>query len=115
MCRAVVSPLQADDGSTYEQVLLQGDVATLHTLRRLGVPWQPTREAFTRLLQQGSCSAPAVAWMLAEGCPMDWVAAEAAAKERLASHPRLAEWLRTKRPQSLWARLKVRAACFNSL
>jgi hypothetical protein len=98
---------QADGSQAIGWALQHGDLAALRALRRLGVPWQPTAETFGSMLQQDTCTVPALAWLLAVGCPVDWRAAQAAAEERRASHPVLADWLSGHR-DVLRARIRVR-------
>jgi hypothetical protein len=62
--------MQANGGPVYEAALCNGHLATLCTLRRVGVPWQPAAEDVTRLV--ASCSVPSLACLLAEGCLVKW-------------------------------------------
>ncbi|PNH06860.1 Ankyrin repeat domain-containing protein [Tetrabaena socialis] len=82
-----------DDGKPYRRALANADLAVLRCLRRLGCPWGPAGVTFTygiaaccRRLVGSSNPARrkqlllAVRWLVAQGCPVDWAAAEREAK-----------------------------------
>ncbi|PNH05310.1 Ankyrin repeat domain-containing protein [Tetrabaena socialis] len=75
-----------EDGTPYEHVLLNGDLAMLRYLRQLGCPWGPDGRVFTFAVQRGGdgiilsqAALPTLAWLLEQGCPVTWRKAEAAA------------------------------------
>ncbi|PNH00005.1 hypothetical protein TSOC_014194, partial [Tetrabaena socialis] len=76
-----------DDGEPLAQAAAQGSVSMLRCLRRLGCPWRPDGGTMTRAVAacrgqdsaavQDSCRG--LRWLLDQGCPVDWTAAESAA------------------------------------
>ncbi|KAG2495497.1 hypothetical protein HYH03_006441 [Edaphochlamys debaryana] len=69
-------------GEAYVRAAHNGDLLTLGTLRRLGSPWSPAGDTFTRAILSRGRAAPlsALRWLRDRGCPVSWAnAAEAAA------------------------------------
>ncbi|KXZ47934.1 hypothetical protein GPECTOR_31g296 [Gonium pectorale] len=66
-------------GEPYVAAARNGDLQTLACLRRLGCPWGPAQDAFTRCVFQeggeGGCALPVLAYLLEAGCPVEWGAA----------------------------------------
>ncbi|KXZ56902.1 hypothetical protein GPECTOR_1g813 [Gonium pectorale] len=92
-------------GGAFVAAGFNSDFATLRCLRRIGVPWGACGLAFTEAVYsemrcQG-CSRQVLDWMLAEGCPVDWERALAAAGQRRAGQgaaaSAMAEWLAVQR------------------
>ncbi|GFR41345.1 hypothetical protein Agub_g1959 [Astrephomene gubernaculifera] len=68
----------------YAMAANHGDLATMQCLRRLGWPWDPAGATFTACVRQEQCPPPVLAWLVAEGCPVDWEAAVATVAKRMA-------------------------------
>ncbi|PNH04065.1 hypothetical protein TSOC_009814, partial [Tetrabaena socialis] len=73
-----------DDGQPYVWAAIDGNLAILPCLRRLGCPWSLDGSTFTSLLQHlddvpEDVMELALSWLLDQGCPVDWDQAEAAA------------------------------------
>ncbi len=65
------------------------DLATLSCLRRLGCPWGPDGAPGARTFTEAVkfAALEVLSWLHAEGCPVDWQQARAAAQWRM-------EWTR---------------------
>ncbi|PNH11604.1 Ankyrin repeat domain-containing protein [Tetrabaena socialis] len=95
-----------DDGAPYRQALGNGDLAMLRCLRRLGCPWGPVGCTFTHAVTSAmgarGSSVPVhleqLTWLVAQGCPVDWAAAEQEAEQRRAGE--VLARVRQLRPQS---------------
>ncbi len=88
------SLLQADD-SPYLEAAENSDLATLSCLGRLGCPRDPDGATFTKVIERGPDERPKVellCWLHAEGCPVDWQQARAAAQRAAARRAR--DWPR---------------------
>ncbi|PNH01918.1 Ankyrin repeat domain-containing protein, partial [Tetrabaena socialis] len=96
------------DGQPYRRALENADLATLRCLRRLGCPWSPVGKTFTAAIR--ACIVPAhrkqlllaLTWLVEQGCPVEWVAAERAAKKEGSGE--VLACVRQLRPPSAWAR-----------
>ncbi|GFR46540.1 hypothetical protein Agub_g8131 [Astrephomene gubernaculifera] len=64
---------------TYATAGGHGDMAMLRCLRRLGCPWGPYGKTFAVCLSRWS-PLPVLAWLLEEGCPVNWDAVLAEAR-----------------------------------
>ncbi|PNH09392.1 Ankyrin repeat domain-containing protein [Tetrabaena socialis] len=100
-----------DDGEPYRRALPNSDLATLRCLRRLGCLWGPVGRTFTCAVRlscgqrSNSTSAfgrrqalLALPWLVAQGCPVCWVAAEREAAEWGDSE--VLAWVRERRPKA---------------
>ncbi|KAG2488254.1 hypothetical protein HYH03_013244 [Edaphochlamys debaryana] len=86
----------AEAGVPYAVAAAQGDEATLHTLRRLGVPLGGPL-AFTQAVEEGA-GLPPLAWLMGAGCEVDWEEARRAARARQRGNGRVvAAWLSEQR------------------
>ena len=80
------NPRSQDNGRLYRVAAVNGDLAMLRALRRLGCPWGSRGEAFTRAAGE-CCPVAVLTWLLEAGCPVDWDAAEAAVgRSRFQAH-----------------------------
>ncbi|GLC36759.1 hypothetical protein PLESTB_000786000 [Pleodorina starrii] len=79
-------------GEPYLLAALNGDLATLRCLRRLGCPWGPSDGAVfsqavhltTGASRQHVCAPfEVLSWLQAEGCPVDWQEARRRAQRRV--------------------------------
>ncbi|PNH11788.1 Ankyrin repeat domain-containing protein [Tetrabaena socialis] len=87
----------------YVRAAGNGDLATLRCLRRLGCPWNPTCETVARAVRAADgrhcCAVPALAWLLEQGCAVDWVAAVVAARSWVQEDAsEVKRWLATQQP-----------------
>ncbi|PNH04225.1 Ankyrin repeat domain-containing protein, partial [Tetrabaena socialis] len=97
--------LMGDDGEPYVRAARPGDLAIPRCLRRLGCPWGPKGSTFTRAVALltndayhfGEHAQRMLSWLLDQGCPVDWNAAEAAAKD--GDDEGLMGWLQAQRKQ----------------
>ncbi|PNH04222.1 Ankyrin repeat domain-containing protein [Tetrabaena socialis] len=106
-----------DEESVYQHVedpyavaARRGDLARLRCLRRLGCPWGRDGSTMTCAIHSGRVGGspkwivgcdevtvqPVLLWLLGEGCPVDWDAAESAAA-RKSDDRTLLVWLREQR------------------
>ncbi|GFR44820.1 hypothetical protein Agub_g6158 [Astrephomene gubernaculifera] len=76
------------DGKAYDKAAANGDYAMLRCLRRLGCPWGTAspHTTFSSCVLSG-CPLQVLGWLAAEGCPVDWGAAVAAAEWRVRDSP----------------------------
>ncbi|PNH11677.1 hypothetical protein TSOC_001471 [Tetrabaena socialis] len=102
-----------DDGEPYRRALWNGDLPMLRYLRRLGCPWGRVGRTFTFAIEAcNACcgSAPvrrtqqllALAWLVEQGCPVGWGAAERAAEK--GRDAQVLARVRQLRPPSAWLR-----------
>ncbi|PNH10872.1 hypothetical protein TSOC_002393 [Tetrabaena socialis] len=72
-----------DDGELYVQGLVDADLPMLRCLQRLGCPWGLIGRTFEAGVL--ACSSDrvlrALPWLVEQGCPVDWAAAEREAEE----------------------------------
>ncbi|PNH00979.1 Ankyrin repeat domain-containing protein [Tetrabaena socialis] len=93
-----------DDGAPYWWALWRADLAALHCLRRLGCPWGPVGCTFTAAVRSCCRTDPmrrkqlllALPWLVEQGCPVGWGAAEGVAEEANDGGEVLA-WVRQQR------------------
>ncbi|PNH08507.1 Ankyrin repeat domain-containing protein [Tetrabaena socialis] len=95
-----------DDGEPYVRAAYHGDLAMLRCLRRLGCPWGPDDgSTLTRAVEKLTADTydsrgiveRVLSFLLDEGCPVDWGAAEAAAQDN--NDEELMGWLQAQRKQ----------------
>ncbi|GIL66943.1 hypothetical protein Vafri_20460 [Volvox africanus] len=95
-----------DDGEPYLWAGYNGDYSVLECLRRLGCPWSADGATFTRAVclagdeepgHSGDmgwcCSLEVLQWLVSEGCPVDWPAAEKVVRMRREGEDELIEWI----------------------
>ncbi|GLC34417.1 hypothetical protein PLESTB_000730800 [Pleodorina starrii] len=98
------------DGEAYLWAGYNGDYAVLDCLRRLGCPWAPDGSTFSRAVclagdeepgHSGDmgwcCSLEVLQWLLGQGCPVDWPAAERVARLRREGEAELLDWVLQQR------------------
>ncbi|PNH10058.1 Ankyrin repeat domain-containing protein [Tetrabaena socialis] len=98
-----------DDGAPFSEAAINGDVTMLRCVQRLGCPWGPDGSTIPRAIRLSvrvECFAVdspgadgvrrGLGWLLDQGCPVDWAAAEAVAAEYL---PWLMRWLHAQMQQ----------------
>ncbi|PNH03482.1 Ankyrin repeat domain-containing protein [Tetrabaena socialis] len=96
-----------DDGEPYRRALENADLAVLRCLRRLGCPWGPVGLTFTSAIQAFKHSTAslrkqlllALPWLVEQGCPFNWAAAEQEARER--GDGEVTAWMGQLRPPSV--------------
>ncbi|PNH10034.1 Ankyrin repeat domain-containing protein [Tetrabaena socialis] len=97
-----------DDGEPYVRAAFTGSVALLECVRRLGCRWSPDGSTMTRAVHRSYMVDAyrshevwdGLRWLLDQGCPVDWAAAEAAAAARPAyfdGYRPMVEWLQVLR------------------
>ncbi|GIM03824.1 hypothetical protein Vretimale_8508 [Volvox reticuliferus] len=99
-----------DDGEPYLWAGYNGDYSVLECLRRLRCPWSADGATFTRAVclagdeepgHSGDmgwcCSLEVLQWLVGEGCPVDWPAAEKVARMRRVGEEELIEWIMRQR------------------
>ncbi|PNH01265.1 Ankyrin repeat domain-containing protein, partial [Tetrabaena socialis] len=94
-----------DDGEPYVRAARHGDLAMLRCLRRLGCPWGSGGSTLARAVEgfpgnsynSGGILEHVLSWLLDQGCPVDWDAAEAAAEDK--DDEELMGWLQEQRNQ----------------
>ncbi|PNH02651.1 hypothetical protein TSOC_011350, partial [Tetrabaena socialis] len=112
--------LMGDDGEPYVRAARPGGLAMLRCLRRLGCPWGPDGGTFTRAAvelitykptEDDICRGRTVyyhpgepvqrmlGFLLDQGCPVDWDAAEAAVRRANRHDVELVGWLQAQRRQ----------------
>ncbi|GLC35247.1 hypothetical protein PLESTB_000585600 [Pleodorina starrii] len=88
-----------DNGEPYLAAGRNGDFAVLRCLRRLGCPWDPHGHTFSLAVwdpSQKPCSLAVLRWLVDQGCPVDWKAAEIRAPVHAADG--VMDWIRSQMP-----------------
>ncbi|KXZ45307.1 hypothetical protein GPECTOR_56g404 [Gonium pectorale] len=88
-----------EDGGLYVHAVKENDVAMLECLRRLGCPWGPTGHAFNTCIKECNNRTPLLSWLLAAGCPIDWLTAvdtamAAVTQAKTSAYDNLEKWKR---------------------